>query len=212
LARGARARCPWGLLMARWRHHRRAHDDGRRDAGLLHRAPPPRRGRPLPDDQPPSRQMRPDGRVDPVHQRPGAPPPPHAAGRATLTHLGKEPRARQAAVCPQRPAHLSRAGRLELLAKGQRRHTEASFGPGRGDHGPANRERAPGYDSPCQPAFPRPAARGVQRPDHRLVSRQHGQRHTDESRAPEALSEGRPTPPAPPPPQTRPTSTGVLGG
>ena len=51
----------------------------------------------------------------------------------------------------------------------------------------------------------------VQRHHPRLGSRQQGQRHTDEGRAKEHLSERRPTPPAPHPPQTRPASTGGLG-
>jgi hypothetical protein len=100
---------------------------------------------------------------------------------------------------------------MTLLEEGQRRHTAASCGPGRGEDGPAHRARATGFDDPGQPDCPRPEARDVQRHHHSLVSRQQGQRHTEQGRAQEDLIEGRPSPPAPHPPQTRPTRTGVLG-
>ena len=205
------ARCPRVLLVAWWGSHSHTHDDGGRDQGLLQGAPPDRRCRPLPDDQAPGGQMHTDHGIDPSHCHPVTQPQAHAKLSTALASLGKERRAGKAAVCDERPAHCGWTGRLELPHQGQCRDPKAPFGPGLGEHGPANRERAASYDNARPPDCPAPEPGRVQRDSHGLGCYAQCQRQTEQCWADRGLVEGWPTPPAPYPPPTRPARTRVCG-
>src|SRR4029450_311441 len=109
------------------------------------------------------------------------------------------------------PAPAGWKGLLELLDERQCRGPEAPLGPGIGDNGPADGERATSDDDARQPAPPSPEPGRVQGDHHGLLSRQERERQTDQRWTDRRLSERRSAPPAPHPSQARPARTGVLG-